>query len=132
MAQKIILEVVTPERKVFSQEIDSLVVPATEGYLGVLSDHAPLVTGIFPGVLTYKSEGEEKKMAVSGGFLEVADNHAVLLADTAEKSDEINLDRAKRAKERAEKRLVERSETIDALRAEMALKRAIARIKTLQ
>jgi len=127
--QAITLKVVTPQRLVLNLTIDSLVVPATEGYLGVLKNHAPLVTGLVPGVVTYKTGGQETKLAVGGGILEVAGNLATILADTAETPEEINLERARRAKERAEERLKNRPQGLDVARAELALRRAIARIK---
>lgn len=129
MAEKIIMEVVSPERVVLREEVDSLVVPAHEGYLGVLPGHAPLITGLEPGVVQYKAEGQTKKLAISGGFMEVYNNKATILADTAELQEEIDLERAIRAKERAEKRLRERPPGLDVARAELALRRALARIK---
>lgn len=122
------LEVVTPERKVLSEDISSLVVPAIEGYLGILPNHAPMISGLEPGVLKYKVSDNYKKMAISGGFLEVSENKVSILANTAELPEEIDLERARRAKERAEERLKHKKE-IDALRAEMALKRALVRIR---
>ena len=122
-------EVVTPEKVIFSGNIDSLIVPAALGYLGVLSNHAPLVTALEIGVVTYRQDGKPKKMAISGGFLEVVNNKAVVLAQTAETEDKIDVSRAQSAKERAEKRLSERNADLDVLRAEMALKRAVSRIK---
>ncbi|MGI6066213.1 MAG: F0F1 ATP synthase subunit epsilon [Bacillota bacterium] len=122
-------EVVTPEKVIFSGNIDSLIVPAALGYLGVLANHAPLVTALEIGVVTYRQDGKPKKMAISGGFLEVVNNKAVVLAHTAEEGEKIDVSRAQSAKERAEKRLSERSADLDVLRAELALKRAISRIK---
>ena len=122
-------EVVTPEKVIFSGNIDSLIVPAALGYLGVLANHAPLVTALEIGVVTYRQDGKPKKMAISGGFLEVVNNKAVVLAHTAEEGEKIDVSRAQSAKERAEKRLSERSADLDVLRAELALKRAICRIK---
>jgi F-type H+-transporting ATPase subunit epsilon len=122
------LEVVTPERKVLSEEIVSLIVPAIEGYLGILPNHAPIISGLEPGVIKYKVGGDYKKMAISGGFLEVSANKASILANTAELAEEIDVQRAQAAKERAEQRLQNKSD-IDVLRAELALKRAMARLK---
>ncbi|MDK2822295.1 MAG: F-type H+-transporting ATPase subunit epsilon [Clostridia bacterium] len=131
MADKTLkLEVVTPERKVLSEEITSLIVPAIEGYLGVLPNHAPLISGLEPGVVKYKMAGEYKKMAISGGFLEVVDNKVSLLANTAELPEEIDVTRALAAKERAEERLRNKV-GVDIFRAEMALRRAIARLRTI-
>lgn len=130
MADKLItMEVVSPERLVLREEVGSLVVPAAQGYLGVLPDHAPLVTGLKPGVVKYRVNGEVKRMAVSGGFMEVKDNKAVLLADTAERAEEIDVARAIRARERAERRLQERTADLDVARAETALQRSLARIR---
>ena len=122
------LEVVTPERKVLSEEIVSLIVPAIEGYLGILPNHAPIISGLEPGVIKYKVGGDYKKMAISGGFLEVSANKASILANTAELAEEIDVQRAQAAKERAEQRLQNKRD-IDVLRAELALKRALARLK---
>ncbi|MDK2985072.1 MAG: F-type H+-transporting ATPase subunit epsilon [Clostridia bacterium] len=124
---KLKMEVVTPDRKVLSKEVESLIVPAYEGYLGVLPKHAPLVTNLGIGVVTFKAEGSEEKMAVSGGFMEVRDDNVSIMADTAELSGEIDVERAKRAEERARERLKKRSPDLDFIRAERALKRAIAR-----
>jgi F-type H+-transporting ATPase subunit epsilon len=129
MAGQIMLEVVTPERKVFSEEVSGIVVPATEGSLGVLSNHAPLITGLQIGVIKFTQEGKNRKMAISGGFMEVKDNKVIVLADTAELGSEIDVLRAKEAKERAEKRLTDKTASIDYGRVHLALYRAMARLK---
>ncbi len=130
MADKnITVEIVTPERVVFSEPVDFVVVPGIEGYLGVLPMHAPIVSGLNIGVLKVISGGKETKMAVSGGFMEVNNDKVVILADSAERSDEIDIARAKAARDRAEQRLTNRTHDIDIVRAELALRRAIARIK---
>ena len=124
------VEIVTPEEILFRDEVQFLVAPGTEGELGIMRNHAPLVGALKIGVLRYKDpNGTQKTMAISGGFMEVVDNVARVLAETAENGDNIDVLRAKAAKERAEKRLQARDETVNALRAEMALKRAIARLK---
>jgi len=124
------VEIVTPEEILFRDEVQFLVAPGTEGELGIMRNHAPLVGSLKIGVLRYKDQnGTQKKLAVSGGFMEVVDNVARVLAETAEHGENVDVLRAKSAKERAEKRLQARDETINALRAEMALKRAIARLK---
>jgi len=128
-AKTILMEIVTPERIVLQKEVDSLVVPAFEGYLGVLPGHAPLVTGLKAGVVKYTIRGKTSRLALSGGFMEVVDNRAVILADTAERGEEIDLARAQRARERAQQRLKNREAGLDVLRAELALQRALARIK---
>lgn len=123
------MEVVTPERKVFSEQVESVIVPATEGYLGVLPNHAPMITGLEIGVIKYNQGGTEKKMAVCGGFMEVINNKVIMLVDTAELSGEIDVMRAKKAKERAEQLLRQKESDVELQRAEMALRRAMARLQ---
>ncbi|MCR4419544.1 MAG: F0F1 ATP synthase subunit epsilon [Clostridia bacterium] len=132
MDKQIQLEIITPERVVLREPVEALMVPGTEGYLGVLPGHTPLVTGLVPGVMRYRQAGETFRLAVSGGFMEVADNRAIVLADAAERPEEIDVARAQRAKERAMKRLKERPAGLDVARAEMALRRALARLKAAQ
>jgi F-type H+-transporting ATPase subunit epsilon len=124
------LEVVTPERVLQSNEVSFTVVPAIDGELGVMKNHAPLVAALNIGVLRYvDAAGSEKRIAISGGFIEVLDNEGRVLAETAEHGHEIDVLRAKAARERAERRLQQRAENINYVRAEQALKRAIARLK---
>ncbi|MGE5396341.1 MAG: F0F1 ATP synthase subunit epsilon [Chitinophagales bacterium] len=128
-----ILEVVTPERIVLSEEVEFAVVPAAEGELGVLRNHAPLIAGLKVGVLRFiDKDGTRRCMAVAGGFMEVIDNEAKVLVETAEFGEEIDVLRAKAAKERAEARLIERQERLSHTRAEMALARALARLKAAE
>lgn len=130
MSEKIMtLEVVTPEHHVCTLETEAVVVPAFEGYLGVLPDHAPLITRLNIGVVTYKTGGKEKKIAITGGFMEVMDNKLVILADAAEMEDDIDVERAYAARERAERRLREKAENLDYVRAQAALQRATTRLK---
>lgn len=132
MSNPFCFEVVTPERVVFDQPVESLVVPGVEGYLGVLYNHAPMVVHLRIGVVRYREPGGDlKRMAISGGFLEVADNRAVILADTAELAAQIDVMRARAAKERALRRLAGRREEIDFDRAQAALQRAIARLRAV-
>ncbi|WP_028309794.1 F0F1 ATP synthase subunit epsilon [Desulfitibacter alkalitolerans] len=128
MTKKFIMEVVTPARKVLSVEVDSVIVPASTGYLGILVNHAPLVTSLGVGVLKYKGDGKEEYAAVCGGFMEVSNNKVSIMADAAECAFEIDMERAKRAEERARERL-KRKDGIDTLRAELALRRAMARMQ---
>lgn len=124
------LEIVTPEQILFKDEVQFLVAPSVEGELGVLKNHAPLISALKIGVLRYKdSKGVQKKMALSGGFVEVIDNVARVLAETAENGDQIDVLRAKASRERAEKRLAQRDEDINHIRAQMSLQRAMARLK---
>ncbi len=130
MAEKVItMEVVTPEHHLCSVETESVVVPAFEGYLGVLPNHAPLITQLSLGVVTYKVGGREKKMAITGGFMEVSDNKVVILADTAELAEDIDTARAESARERAARRLREKDANLDYVRAQAALQRATIRLK---
>lgn len=127
------LEVVTPERIAWSDEVEFLVVPGIEGELGILRNHAPMIAGLKIGVVRFVEPGGElRHMAISGGFLEVMDNEVKLLAETAEHGREIDILRAKAAKERAERRLAERADQISYARAQMALQRAIARIRAAE
>ncbi|SMB88224.1 ATP synthase F1 subcomplex epsilon subunit [Desulfonispora thiosulfatigenes DSM 11270] len=129
MSEKVLkLEIVTPEKKVLSKDIESLIVPGVEGYLGILPNHAPLVAGLKVGAISYKEAGKTEQVAVSGGFLEVAKNQATILASTAEFAKDIDVERAKEAKHRAEERLKQK-DNIDVHRAELALARALARLK---
>lgn len=133
MGDTLSLEVVTPERIVLKGvQTDSLIVPSVEGLLGILPNHAPMVASLRIGILKYKKDGKFQKMAISGGFLEVADNKAVILADTAETSGEIDAMRAKAARERAEARLRGRRADVDLARAEAALHRAQARLRAVE
>lgn len=130
MADKTIkLEVVTPERIVYSDEAESIVVPGSEGYLGIMANHAPIITSLKIGVVQIIKDNKETKMALSGGFLEVNNNKATILADTAEIDEEIDVQRAKDAKERAQQRINEKKADTDLKRAEIALHRAMARLQ---
>lgn len=123
------VDIVTPERTVYSEGAEFVVVPGTEGSLGILPQHSPLVSGLNIGVLKVIKAGKETKMAVTGGFLEVNNNKVVILANAAETSDEIDINRARAALERAQGRLANRTHDIDLVRAELALRRAINRLK---
>jgi len=131
---KLYLEVVTPARVVVSREVDIVVAPGSEGEFGVLPEHVTFLTGIVPGELRYASGSEKGALAVTTGFAEVSNNKVSVLVDAAEKSRDIDMDRARRAMERAKERLtVDRGrKDIDFLRAEAALKRAVARLKVAQ
>ena len=128
MADNIKLEVVTPEGSVFCGDVQQLTVPAAMGGMGILHNHAPLMTSLDIGVLEYVQEGKRKKMAVIGGFLEVKDNHVTVLANAAELAENIDEARAMQAMERAKKRLADRMAGVDVARAESSLARATARL----
>jgi F-type H+-transporting ATPase subunit epsilon len=109
--------------------VDMVVAPGTDGVLGILPRHVPLITTLRPGELRVKRGGEETSLLVTGGFMEVTPEKVLVLADAAERSDEIDLARAEEARRRAEARLVARGDAIDAARAEAALRRAMVRIR---
>ena len=127
------LEVVTPERVVFGGQVTSLVIPTLDGSTGILTNHAPIVTAIDLGAVTVTSDdGSISYMAVSDGFFEMSRNHARILADVGEKAEDIDLERAEGAVDRANERLDHRGDPgseIDFDRAELALKRARVRVR---
>ena len=126
------LSIVTPDRVFYEGEIVSLVAPGAAGYLGVLSGHAPLLTPLATGKLTFRdASGKTFLAALSGGFLEVAKKGAIILADSVEFPDEIDRARAERAAEKARQRLA-RKEGIDIPRAASSLKRAENRLAVVQ
>jgi F-type H+-transporting ATPase subunit epsilon len=126
---KLKFEIVTAERMVYSDDVDIVIAPGIEGQLGILPGHAPLLTMLQPGELVVRREGEETAMFVSGGFLEVMQNRVTVLADIAERAEEIDISRAEEAKNRAEERLREHTPEMDLARAEAALRRSMMRLK---
>ena len=129
MADRLTLEVTTPMRMVVAEEVDEVVAPGIEGYFGVLPGHAPFLTTLGIGVVTYRIGRDEHHLAVAGGFAEVRNDKVIILADTAERPAEIDRARAERAKERAERLLSGRQEDIDYARAQAALARALTRLQ---
>ena len=128
-----LLSIVTPEKIFYEEKASSVIAPGIEGYLGILTDHAPLITALVPGKITVKNSSDaETVMAVSGGFLEVLKNKVVILADTVEFAKDIDSERAKKALERARQRLKSREKDIDIPRAIAALKRAQNRVAVCQ
>ncbi len=125
------LEVVTPERVAYSGQVASLQAPGSEGSFGVLAGHVPLLTSLQIGQLRFVEEdGNEVQMAISGGFVEVGREQVAVLAETAERVEEIDVERAESARQRAEERLARaQEEQIDVARAQAALARAINRIR---
>ena len=127
------LDVVTAERVVYSEDVDVVIAPGVEGQLGILPHHTPLMTMIEPGELRVRKGGEEFSLAITGGFLEVRPDRVIVLADAAERVEEIDLARAEEAKRRAEERLHEgRVPGMDEVRAEAALRRAMIRLEVAQ
>jgi F-type H+-transporting ATPase subunit epsilon len=128
---KLTVEIVTAERRVLTDEVDMVIAPATEGVVGILPRHAPLLTALNPGVMVLKKDGEEEVLAVSGGFLQVSNNRVLILADTAERSEEIDEERAAQARSQAEAALKEaasRPGSVQAEAARAALHRSLARL----
>ena len=105
MAEKIALEVVTPERRVLAESVDMVTVPGLGGELGILPGHTPLISQLQTGVLTYVAEGKSSQLHVSGGFVEVRDDHVSVLAEVAERPEEIDAARARLSRDQLEKQI---------------------------
>jgi F-type H+-transporting ATPase subunit epsilon len=131
MAEKeLLLEVVTPDRLVLSTQADVVVLPGVEGQFGVLPGHIPFLSALEIGEMYYKAGGKTEYMAVSGGFAEVTGEKVTIVAESAEVGREIDVERAARAKERAEKRIAQgKAVDIDWARAEAAMRRSLMRMK---
>src|SRR5690348_13158732 len=126
-------ELVTPDRVVMQEDDVSIVVaPGTDGELGILPRHAPLITTLKPGELKVRREGEETLLAVTGGFMEVTPDGVLVLADAAERAEEIDLARAEEARRRAEETIQQRLDATELAAAEAALRRSLVRIRIAQ
>ena len=124
------LEVVTLKRVIFSGMVEGITAPGTVGYFGVLRGHTPFVSGLRAGVFTFiLPRGQKKTIAISGGFLLTDGEKAIVLADSAEAPEEIDVQRAMASRDRAQRRLTEGSPDLDILRAKISLARAMARLK---
>ena len=133
MAGTFMLEIVSPEELLFKDEVQFVVVPEVNGELGVLRNHAPMIAALNIGIMRYTdNDGAIKKIAISGGFMEVMYNEAKILAETAEAGSQIDVLRAKAARERAEARIAAKAADTNMARAEMALQRSIARIRAAE
>ncbi|MGU3471549.1 F0F1 ATP synthase subunit epsilon [Paenibacillus sp. D51F] len=127
----LLLEIVTPERTVYSKDVNMVIIRGVEGEMGILPNHVPTVTPLKISAVTAKIGSNYENIAVSGGFAEVRHEKVVILAESAELPGEIDVDRAELAKKRAEERIRNRNkETIDHHRAELALQRALNRLNT--
>jgi F-type H+-transporting ATPase subunit epsilon len=126
------LEIVTPEKMVFSGEVSAVLAWGVEGQLGILPHHAPLMTILQPGDLVIKKGGEEDTLTISGGFLEVRPDKVIVLADACERAEQIDEARAEEAKKRAQETLKEAKTPVDLAAAEAALRRSLARLKAVQ
>jgi F-type H+-transporting ATPase subunit epsilon len=131
LPNQIQLSVVTPDRQVVRESVDGVTIPGKRGYLGILPGHAPLLSELTIGELEYTKQGNRKHFAVSWGFAEVLPDRVIILAQTAECADEIDVERAEKCKLRAEERLKKFNDPeIDMERARTALERALSRIQT--
>jgi F-type H+-transporting ATPase subunit epsilon len=128
MADTFKLEIVTPEKKVVDTAAEEVQIPAKNGYLGVLPGHAPLITELAVGEIIYCENKSELRLAVAWGFAEVLPDKVTILAETVEKPSEIDVERARKAKERAEQRLTSGDTNVDVDRALDALQRAETRL----
>lgn len=132
MANKIRLDIVTPEKVSYSADVNMVIARTINGDIGILPGHAPLIGALAVWPLRILTDEGEEKLSLCGGFIEVQPDKITVLANSAELCDEIDVDRAAAAKERAEKRLKERAEGLDVDRAEAALRRAIMRLQLAQ
>lgn len=132
MADTFQLEIVTPEKMVVKDTAEECQIPGKNGYLGILPGHAPLITELAVGEITYKNQGNTHHLAVAWGFAEVLPDKLTVLAENAERADEIDLGRAEEAKQRAEERLKSGNTEVDYERAENALQRAETRIQVAE
>lgn len=126
------LEIVTAERMVFSEDVNAVVAWGTEGQLGILPHHAPLMTMLRPGDLLIRKDNEEQFLAITGGFLEVRPDKVIILADACERAEEVDVARAEAARHRAEEILRTRPPEVDTAAAEAALRRSLARLKVAE
>ena len=132
MADTFQLEIVTPEKKVVETAAAEVQIPGKNGYLGVLPGHAPLITELAVGEIKFRAGAEEQRLAVAWGFAEVLPDRVTILAETAERPSEINVARAREAKERAEQRLTSGDPTVDVERSLDALHKAETRLQVAE
>lgn len=126
------LEVITPDASVLHKDVDFILVRALDGDLGIMPNHAPLIASLDIWPLFYDEQGQRSCITVASGFLEVSNNTVTIITPAAEKPENIDVERAEAAKERAEKRLHVKFQDIDVHRAELALQRALRRIETVE
>ena len=123
------IEVVTIERLVYSEEADLVLAPGVEGQLGILPKHAPLISRLESGALVIRKDGRDEVLAIGGGFMEVLADRVVVLADSAELAEEIDVRRAQAARERAAQLVRQKLGRIEAAQAELALRRSLTRLR---
>ena len=129
MADTFQLEIVTPEKKVVDTPAEEMQIPGKNGYLGILPGHAPLITELAVGEITYRENATEQRLAVAWGFAEVLPNKVTILAETAERPSEIDVERARKSKQRAQERLTSGDINVDVDRALNALQKAETRLE---
>jgi len=129
MDRTILLRIVTPDRQVVREDVEEIQAPGREGYLGILPGHAPLLSELKPGEMSYRQGREVRRLALGGGYLEVLPEQVTVLAETAERPEDIDTARARAAKERAERRLKSPDPDVDLNRASVALERALIRLQ---
>lgn len=123
------LQIVTPDRLIVHEQVDEVQIPGTEGYLGVLPGHTPLLTALAVGELWYRKGQEKTYLSIAGGFAEVLPDRVTLLATLAERAEDIDVSRAESAKQRAQQRLAQPKTDIDYERARLALQKSIIRLQ---
>ena len=126
---KILIEIVTPDRALIREEVDEIQLPGSEGYLGVLPGHTPLLTTLKVGELWYRVGAEKHFLAIAGGFVEILPDRVTVLADLAERAQDIDITRAEAAKRRAEERLAKPSSNLDFERARIAMMKSLIRLQ---
>ncbi len=123
------LEIVTPDQSLVTDKVDEVVVPAAEGYLGILPGHTPLLATLAIGELWFRKGARKSHVAIAGGFVEVQPNRVTILAQVAERAEDIDVERAARAKRRAEERLAQPAGDVEIERAQASLARALIRLQ---
>ena len=129
MDQTFLLRIVTPDRQIVREDVEEAQIPGKEGYMGILPSHAPLISELKVGEISYRRGREVRHLAVTWGFVEVLPEQVTVLAETAERAEEIDVARAQAAKERAERLLKNPKPDTDIARATVALERALVRLQ---
>ncbi len=132
MADHFKLQVITPDRKFYQGDVQMVELTTTEGQIGVYARHIPLTAVVTPGILTIHEDGEKKTAALMSGFVQIMPEEVTIMAEVVEWPDEIDENRAKEAKTRAERRIQSHDAEMDVARAELALKRALVRLEARQ
>jgi F-type H+-transporting ATPase subunit epsilon len=132
MAESFQLEIVTPDKLVVKDSAEEMQIPGKHGYLGILPGHAPLITELAVGQISYRNGSETHFLCVAWGFAEVLPDKVTILAETAERAEDVDCNRAQKAKERAEKRLASNDPDVDVQRAQGALARAVTRLEVAE